>query len=322
MGYLSAFGARAYPIKNLTWGVLIVSLVVVAMTIVLLLGGLVRGAWSRNAAAPDEPGVVGSSSGGLSWIAFGVGVTTVTLIAVSVWTVVTLASVSKMHGDLPNAKPANFSLEVIGHQWWWEVKYKSGDLSRGFTTANEIHIPTGRPVHVTLRGVDVIHSFWIPALGGKTDVIPGQINQTWLEASHPGAFRGQCTEYCGKQHAKMALYVISDTPEQFAAWWDDQLKEAPEATTAAEQADENNFVRNCGVCHSVRGTNAHGILGPNLSHLMTRRTIAAGTLPNNTANLSAWIVNSQGIKPGSLMPRLDLSAAELNRVRNFLERLN
>jgi cytochrome c oxidase subunit 2 len=118
----------------------------------------------------------------------------------------------------------------------------------------------------------------------------------------------------------MALYVISDTPQKFAAWWDDQLKEAAKPGTAAERANENSFVRNCGICHTIRGTNAHGILGPDLSHLMARRTIAAGILPNNVANLSAWIVNSQGIKPGSLMPRINLSAAELNSVRNFLER--
>lgn len=322
MGYLSASGARAYPIKNLTWGVLLISLAVIAITIILLLGGLIRGWWSHSAPAPDGRQMVGPSPGGLSWIAIGVGFTTVTLFAVSIWTVVTLASVSKMHGDLPGAKPADFELEVIGHQWWWEVKYNSETVSRRFTTANEIHIPVGRPVRVKLRGVDVIHSFWIPALGGKTDVIPGQINETWLEASQPGRYRGQCTEFCGNQHAKMALFVIADPPERFSKWWDNQLKGVPAAISEAESAGQTTFVRNCGVCHTLRGTSAHGVLGPDLSHLMTRGTIAAGVLPNDPGHLSAWISDPQSFKSGTLMPRLDISGSDLNRIRNFLEHLN
>jgi cytochrome c oxidase subunit 2 len=292
-------------------------LVVIAITIVLLLGALIRGRW-RRASTPED--LVSSSAGGLSWIAAGVGLTTLTLIGVSMWTIVTLASVSKMRGDLPSAKAA-FELEIIGHQWWWEVKYKGDIPARGFTTANEIHIPVGEPVRVKLRGVDVIHSFWIPALGGKTDIIPGQINETWLEASRPGTYRGQCTEYCGRQHAKMALYVIADTPKDFAAWWDHQLEAAPLANIDSEMQAQNQFIQNCGVCHTVRGTRAGGILGPNLSHLMTRTTLAAGIMPNNPGHLSAWISNPQGIKPGAMMPQIDLSAAELNRIRNFLERL-
>jgi cytochrome c oxidase subunit 2 len=320
MGYLTGFGTRAYPIRNLVWGVLLISLAVTAITIVLLLGGLIRGRWRR---APTAEGgkLVGSSAGGLTWIIAGVGLTTLTLIGVSMWTVVTLASVSKMHGDLPNAKAA-FELEVTGHQWWWEVKYKGKIPARGFTTANEIHIPAGQPVRVKLRGVDVIHSFWIPALGGKTDIIPGQINETWLEATRPGTYRGQCTEYCGQQHANMALYVIADTPEDFAAWWDHQLEAAPVVDTESEVQAQNQFIQNCGVCHTVRGTRAGGVLGPNLSHLMTRTTLAAGILPNNLGYLSAWISDPQSIKPGTLMPRLNLSAAELNHIRNFLGRLN
>ncbi len=168
---------------------------------------------------------------------------------------------------------------------------------------------------------DVIHSFWIPALNGKTDVIPGQRNTTWFTASRTGVYRGQCGEYCGRQHAHMAMEVIAQSPDDFRAWQDHQLESAPPPATPEAEADLNAFIRKCGVCHSVRGTRAGGALGPDLSHFVTRRTVAAGTLPNTIGNLSAWIADPQHVKPGNLMPDPDISGQDLSRIRDFLQTL-
>jgi cytochrome c oxidase subunit 2 len=231
--------------------------------------------------------------------------------------VVTLAAVSR-----PSPGKSPFTVEITGHQWWWEVNYVGNDgPSRNFTTANEIHIPTGQPVEVKLKTADVIHSFWVPALTGKTDLIPGQTNDSWMEADHPGTYRGQCTEYCGQQHAHMAFAVIADPPDQFKAWWNHQLETASAADPKPITDGENAFIAKCGICHSVRGTRAGGVVGPDLSHLMQRRTIAANTIPNTPGYLSAWIADPQHIKPGNFMPRLDISAADLTRIRNYLATL-
>jgi cytochrome c oxidase subunit 2 len=164
----------------------------------------------------------------------------------------------------------------------------------------------------------VIHSFWIPKLAGKTDTIPGQRNVMWLQANKPGRYRGQCTEYCGPQHAHMAMYVIAQPPDQFRAWLDAQLRPAPPPNSPKLIRGENDFVYRCGVCHKVRGTNGGGTVAPDLTHLMSRHTIAAGTLPNTIAALSGWIANSQAIKPGNRMPVLYLSGPELEDLRSFL----
>jgi cytochrome c oxidase subunit 2 len=201
------------------------------------------------------------------------------------------------------------------------VRYDSNEPSRVFTTANEIHIPTGQPVRLDLASTDVIHSFWVPELSGKTDVIPGQRNETWIEADRPGTYRGQCAEYCGLQHAHMALSVVAELPAQFDAWWAAQLQGAPAPQSQTAEAAQTDFVVHCGICHTVRGTSAGGRLGPDLSHLMSRRTIAAGTLPNTPGYLSGWIADPQHVKPGNLMPILDLSGTQLSAIRDYLERL-
>ncbi len=313
MSFLHSFGARADPIKNLTWGVMIIAIATVVIVTVLLIAGLAR---RRLAPMPQLPGTapVRHPSGGLSWLYIGVGVSTLVLFAVSVWTVVVLAAVS----HAPTGR-GGVQLEVTGHQWWWEVKYLDEHPDRQIITANEIHIPVGEPVTVKLQGVDVIHSFWVPTLTGKTDVVPGQVNITWLEAHQPGTYRGQCTEYCGQQHAHMAFEVVASTPADFKGWWDHQLEPAGAPQSQAAIADQNAFVVKCGICHAVRGTPAMGRLGPDLSHLMQRRTIASGTLPNTPGHLSAWISDPQHVKPGNQMPQLALSGADLVRVRRFLE---
>jgi cytochrome c oxidase subunit 2 len=210
-------------------------------------------------------------------------------------------------------------LEVIGHQWWWEVNYDNEkDPSQTFTTANEIHIPVGQPVRIAVTSTDVIHSFWVPKLTGKTDTIPGQINETWLEADKPGVYRGQCAEYCGLQHAHMGFTVVAQSPGDFHNWLENQLKPAPSPTSEQIIEGERDFVVHCGICHTVRGTQAGGHAGPDLTHLMSRGSIAADTLPNNVAYLSGWIANPQAMKPGNLMPTLTLSPPVLTAIRAYL----
>ncbi len=217
----------------------------------------------------------------------------------------------------PPTKPA-LTIEVTGQQWWWKVRYLSDDPSRILTTANEIHIPTGEPVRIELIGADVIHSFWVPLLSGKTDAFPGQTNVTWLEADRPGRYRGLCSEFCGVQHAQMGFEVVAQSPREFDAWWSAQLTPAATAGPPAIERGAALFTYRCGACHTVRGTEAGGAIAPDLTHLMSRATIAAGTLPNNVGSLSGWIADPQAIKPGTLMPIVYLSGPELNDIRSFL----
>ncbi len=316
LSYLESFGSRAGAINALMWFLIAISLLVIALTVVLLLGGMFRG---RMRSADSLPGLVPlvHDRGGATWIIVGVALTIPALLASSVWTVVTLANVSS-----PPRGESTLRLQVVGHQWWWEVRYLSDEPFRRLRTANEIHVPTGKPIEVELISSDVIHSFWIPALNGKTDVIPGQRNTTWFEADRPGIYRGQCAEYCGRQHAHMGMEVIAQSPDEFRAWQDHQLESVPKPETTEAVENLDTFIRKCGVCHSVRGTAAGGAVGPDLSHLMTRRTVAAGAIPNTIGSLSGWIADPQHIKPGNLMPAPDISGPELSRIRAFLETLN
>jgi cytochrome c oxidase subunit 2 len=173
-------------------------------------------------------------------------------------------------------------------------------------------------VRIKLASDDVIHSFWVPQLAGNMDAIPGLTNETWIEADRPGLYRGQCTEYCGAEHARMGLVLVAEAPADFRAWWAHQLAApAPGAAPAGRQA----FGMHCGGCHAVRGTDAAGSLGPDLSHLMNRGTIASGMYPNNPAMLARWITDPQSLKPGALMPAPALSAAERTAVESYLEAL-
>jgi cytochrome c oxidase subunit 2 len=210
------------------------------------------------------------------------------------------------------------TVAVTGHDWWWEVRYPG----QGIVTANEVHVPVGRPVRVVLTSQDVIHSFWVPQLTVKTDLIPGQTNTTWIQASTPGAYRGQCAEYCGLQHARMAVLVIADPPGEFDRWL------ARERAPAAAPADplavqgQRTFERvSCAACHTIRGTSAGGTLGPDLTHLAARRTIGAGTLANTPQLLGEWISDAQQAKPGNRMPAQPLTPEELRALLAYLERL-
>jgi cytochrome c oxidase subunit II len=213
-------------------------------------------------------------------------------------------------------------IEVIGEQFWWRVRYLDHD-GQAFESANEIRIPVGRPVAFLLRSADVIHSFWIPSLGGKLDMIPGQVNTLQLTAEREGIYRGQCTEYCGAQHAKMAFYVVAERVEEFAAWIAEQRATAREPELPfLVQGKELFLSRGCGACHAVRGTPATGTLGPDLTHIGSRRSIGAGSLPNNIGTLAGWISSSQHLKPGNRMLSFDmLTGIELRGMAAYMESL-
>jgi cytochrome c oxidase subunit 2 len=219
--------------------------------------------------------------------------------------------------------PGNaLTVRVVGHQWWWELEYLDSDPSLRVTAANELALPVGRPVILRLSSSDVIHSFWIPNLHGKIDLVPGRENRTWLQADTPGVFRGQCAEYCGLQHAHMALTVLARPADEFDRWLTAQRRSAPPPTTP-EQARGLNVVEHgsCGLCHTVRGTRAGARMGPDLTHFGTRSTIGAGTAPNTRGHLADWLVNPQRLKPGNRMPPTGLSPQDLQGVLAYLESL-
>ncbi|RVD60224.1 cytochrome c oxidase subunit II [Mesorhizobium sp. M2D.F.Ca.ET.185.01.1.1] len=217
---------------------------------------------------------------------------------------------------------AALTIRVTGHQWWWEVRYEDATPSRILTTANEIHIPAGEPVRLLLTSTDVIHSFWVPSLSGKLDLVPGRMNVLDIKADKPGVYRGQCAEFCGAQHANMGTFIIAEPRAKFDAWWNDQLQPAAAPTSDEAKAGENLFLkRPCVMCHKIGGTPAGGTVAPDLTHVASRQTLAAGTLAMSRGNLAAWIADPQGVKPGSHMPVVDLSGDELNAIVAYLEGL-
>lgn len=215
----------------------------------------------------------------------------------------------------PGEGQAELVVEVSGRQWWWEVSYQE----QQFVTANEIHIPVGKPVLLKLVTEDVIHSFWVPDLHGKMDLIPNRVNNFWIQADREGVYVGECAEYCGTQHAKMLFRVIALPQENFDTWLAQmqQPAAAPEGGSAQRGA-EVFLEANCMQCHAIEGTHATGELGPDLTHLASRRTIGAGILPLTRANLGGWISNPQGVKPGVKMPPSDLSSEDFNALLDYL----
>ena len=211
---------------------------------------------------------------------------------------------------------------MTGHQWWWQVQYQNRDPTQVFQTANEIRIPVGRPVTFDLESTDVIHSFWVPDLMGKQDMIPGRTNTLTVEAARPGLYRGQCAEYCGLQHAHMAFFVFAEPPAVFDAWRRHELQSASPPRTPGQVAGLRLFLGGpCAACHTVSGTGAGGNLGPDLTHFGSRATIAAGLLHNTPANLDLWLKNPQALKPGNYMPPLNLAPRQRAALVAYLEAL-
>jgi cytochrome c oxidase subunit 2 len=218
--------------------------------------------------------------------------------------------------EAPSARSTSMTVEVVGHQWWWEIRYPG----TAAVTANELHIPAGTRVQVIATTADVIHSLWVPRLARKIDMIPGRENRILLETPDAGRYLGQCSEFCGPQHTHMRIAVVAEPPGSFRAWLANMATPAAVALTATARAGQSLFLsRGCGGCHLLRGTEADATVGPSLSHMATRTTLAALTIPNNARELAAWIENPQAIKPGNHMPDLGLSKAEVSALVAFLE---
>ena len=253
------------------------------------------------------------------WVSIATGVTVAILFVYLLATFRTGRALAALATD-PGPEP--LTVTVIGHQWWWELRYEDPQANRNLTTANELHVPVGRTVLVKGESQDVIHSFWIPNFHGKRDLIPGYTQNGWFRADTAGTYFGQCAEYCGMQHAKMRLTVVAQPPDEFDRWYAAQLKEAEKPATPSARRGQEVFLTNgCVLCHQIRGTPAGSHAGPDLTHLASRSTIAAGTLPNTRGHLAGWVMDPQRIKPGTLMPPQNLSSEELNAVLDYLRSL-
>ncbi|MFL6541981.1 MAG: cytochrome c oxidase subunit II [Chthoniobacterales bacterium] len=225
--------------------------------------------------------------------------------------------------DLHPENGDELEIKIIGHQWWWEVEYENQQQpSKMLTTANEVHVPVGRAVKLDLESHDVIHSFWVPNMHGKKDLVPGHPTYMWLRAEKPGTFRGQCAEFCGLQHAHMRLTFVADGPDAFSKWMSSASTDAPQPTTDSERRGQQVFMSNqCMMCHNINGTNARATVGPDLTHIASRDLLAGGAIPNTRGYLAGWIANPQNIKPGVRMPPNELASDDLNALVDYLETL-
>lgn len=249
------------------------------------------------------------------WFFVAIGATVFLLLAILIATL-NYSQTYSDHEDTP------VTIEVIGKQWWWEVIYLANDGSPLFETANEIVIPAGVPVRIRLLAQGVIHSFWVPSLGGKIDMIPGRKNHLVLQASEPGVYRGQCAEFCGMQHANMAFSVIAKPIDDYKEWMARERQPARTPTDEVARLGKEVFVSaGCADCHSIRGVTALSDFGPDLTHLARRKRLAAGTVPNTKGHLAAWTADPQGMKPGSFMPATRIPSEEFIALLHYLEML-
>jgi cytochrome c oxidase subunit 2 len=245
-------------------------------------------------------------------IANGIAIPIVILTIIFGFNLVTLSALS------PAEAAPTLTIEVIGHRWWWEVRYPQ----HGVVTANEIHIPTSTDVELRLTSSDVIHSLWIPALNGKTDMIPGQSHRMFLRADEAGEYRGMCAELCGVQHARMQFQLIAQPYEDFEEWILQQQQPAPIPEDEVTLRGQQIFLgAACVYCHTIRGTSATGVIGPDLTHIASRSTLGAGALPNTPGSLAGWIIDPQASKPGNLMPPMYLESDDLQALLAYFETL-
>jgi cytochrome c oxidase subunit 2 len=290
------------------------SLFVLSITggIFVVVAGLLTWALIRYRARGDDssepPQIYGSTQVELAW--------TVVPILIVVVLFLTTARIIFAIQDAPKPKSA-LDVTVVGHQFWWEFRYPK----LGIVTANELHVPVGSATYLHLLSADVMHSFWVPQLAGKTDVIPNHPNETWIEPQRPGLYLGQCAQFCGVEHAKMLLRVYVDTPAQFAAWVKDQQQPGIQdpQVAAGRQVFETHACTNC---HAIAGTAATGRFGPDLTHLASRDTIASGSVPNTPENLHEWIKDPDHFKEGALMPAMQLNDSEIDQLVAYLDSLH
>lgn len=296
---LDPAGPFAGPITTVAWVLFVMGAVVLTIVLVTL-GIAIFGSprWKRRVGAER-----------LVWIG-GLAFPVVVLSALLIYGLTVTARLS----DVP--QDGEMRVRVTGEMWWWRVAYLDAQGREQIHDANEVHIPVGQPVVLELESADVIHSLWIPRLGGKTDMIPGRRNFMRLQADAPGIYAGQCAEYCGGPHALMGLVVIAHTAEDFDSW---RARQAAPASVSSLPGAATFAAAGCGACHTVRGTQANGLAGPDLTHVGARQTLGAGILPNNQGTMAGWIADSQGIKPGNRMPSYPvLTGQELRDLSAYL----
>jgi len=298
---LDAKGPAERTASSIWWPMVWVATAVTVFVVVMGAYGVVRGRRIREEdIRRDVPW------GDRFILIAGLGVSGAILIGFFVFSLARAATLARAQPGL--------EITVIGHDWWWEIRYPNGAV-----TANEIHIPAGQRVNISLTSVDVIHSLWVPQLGPKIDLIPGRTTHAWLKADQPGEYRGQCAEYCGLQHAHMAFFVIADPPNDFVTWMANTANPATPPSSALAMQGQNVFLSNtCIGCHAIKGTPANATLGPDLTHMATRTTLGAGTIPLNANTLAAWIRNPGQFKPGVTMPPTTLTSQELNALVTYL----
>lgn len=311
MTTLGAGSREAARVTNLTWFLIILS----AVIYVIVIGVMIVAIRRRRA---DPAGDADLTPVGVRPVIIG-GAVIPGLILVALF----LAGLGAMRAYPTPAGTTPVRLTVTGHQWWWEVSFRdpaSGQLVR---SANEIHVPVGRQVEIALTSADVIHSFWVPRLQGKIDVIPGDTNVIRFTATKAGRYRGQCAEYCGMQHANMAFEVVADDDATFRRWLVAQEQPAASPSDSVTRLGQALVVGGpCAMCHTIRGTPAAGVIGPDLTHLGARATLAAGTLPNDRATLAGWVSNAPALKPGVRMPALpQFTGRQLLAITTYLESL-
>jgi cytochrome c oxidase subunit 2 len=305
--FLHSAGPAARPVLVLGW-----SLAALCVGVCVIVGILLMTAvFHRRGATGHRM----TERGGGRAVLAGTVISTLLLLGALIYMLWVLAVVAS-----PSRDPV-LTITVTAYDWWWKADYGEGSPQR-FSTANEIHIPVGEPVMVKLKSADVIHAFWVPALAGKTQTIPGQVNRQWIEADKPGVYRGQCTQYCGAQHAHMALEVVAQDPQDYANWYDAQARPAAPPATVDATRGQHVFMERCAGCHAVRGSDAAGVQAPDLTHLLTRRLIAAGTMTNTPQNMMEWIAHAQEIKAQSLMPDIKLSPNDSRDLAAYLATLN
>ena len=304
---LSPAGPAAASIVSLSW-VLVVGAAVIFAGVM----GLLVWAVSRRSARPVHSG---------RWImGGGMAFTLVVLASLFVY------SHWRTPGWLVQPPAGALIVSITAHMWWWEVRYRDPVSGRDVTLANELHLPIERPVWLGLNSPDVIHSFWVPALAGKVDMVPGRVNHLLVEAHQTGVYRGQCAEYCGEQHARMALHVVARPPAEFEAWLAAQAQPAaapggPDAPLL-ERGRQAFLAQRCNACHTVRGVAGEGRLGPDLTHVGSRLYLGAGTLRNQAGGMAQWVAHTQAVKPGARMPSsVDMDGATLQALAAWLEHL-
>jgi cytochrome c oxidase subunit II len=308
MRVLSPAGPQAQNIATVVWMFMGICAVVYMATLTTLVWALLR----RPREDDDSPRV----SRRLTLVVAGA-----TAITAAVLVVLTLASEVAGRGLSKSSDPGAITIDVIGYQWFWDFRYQDATSNQWVSSPNELRIPVGVPIVLNAISRDVIHSFWVPELHGKRDLIPGITTQTWIQADKPGAYRGQCAEFCGHQHAKMAFTLVAQPDAEFQTWLQQQRQPAISPTDETRRGHDLFMSRTCVTCHTIRGTEAGSRVGPDLTHVGNRQTIAAGTLANTRENLTAWVRNPQTIKAGTRMPATRLSDDDLRAIVAYLENL-